>query len=225
MKVSSRAATAGPPRPRSPPAEQPSYRGKLAYLTVAVVASQITFIGVAYAHALLHQQVTADTFHISSVLDDDVRSVLCAAVGVFGFCAMVALELTRVMPRPILRTALAAASGSGIVLTCAVRESAYLNGHRLSAVLAFGAAFALVWVVVSLAPTIYSRCATAVFTLLVIVTAIAQGTHVISFDLYDVSLLPSWALGTLELGLLLSFAACICTCISAGAAHAAHRAC
>lgn len=205
-------------RPRSPP--QPptsSYRGSITLPTACVVCSQLTFLGLAYVHAFLRSELSASQFHISAVLDDDVRSKLCACVGAAGLASMVVLELRRELARRLLRTLLAAASGIGIVATCLLRESRYLNGHRLVAALTFASAVTLIWVIVAASRATHGLRGAIALTLLVIVTGIAQGVHIIYYDFFNISVLPSWMLGTLELGLLVGFAGCVCTCIGAGA--------
>ena len=130
---------------------------------------------------------------------------------------MVVLELRRELARRLLRTLLAAASGIGIVATCLLRESRYLNGHRLVAALTFASAVTLIWVIVAASRATHGLRGAIALTLLVIVTGIAQGVHIIYYDFFNISVLPSWMLGTLELGLLVGFAGCVCTCIGAGA--------
>ena len=185
--------------------------------TACVVCSQLTFLGLAYVHAFLRSELSASQFHISAVLDDDVRSKLCACVGAAGLASMVVLELRREFARRLLRTLLAAASGIGIVATCLLRESRYLNGHRLVAALTFASAVTLIWVIVAASRATHGLRGAIALTLLVIVTGIAQGVHIIYYDFFNVSVLPSWILGTLELGLLVGFAGCMCSCIGAGA--------
>ena len=47
-------------------------------------------------------------------------------------------------------------------------------------------------------------------------TGAAQYLHILG-QMYGYSLLPSWALGTLEIGLVLGFGLCMSICSSAGA--------
>ena len=176
----------------------------LAIATGAVVATQACFVLTAYCHAALSGALAPRRFHISAVLDDDDRSMLCACVGLAGLCSLVLLETCRKLPRPRLRTCLAAACGSGIVLTCVVRESRYRNAHRGTAVLAFGAAVALVWVVSAAAREPCGRRAACRLLGLVMLTGGAQGLSILGKDTLGVEILPSWALGSLEL--------CLCAC-------------
>ena len=171
----------------------------LAIATGAVVATQACFVLTAYCHAALSGALAPRRFHISAVLDDDDRSMLCACVGLAGLCSLVLLETCRKLPRPRLRTCLAAACGSGIVLTCVVRESRYRNAHRGTAVLAFGAAVALVWVVSAAAREPCGRRAACRLLGLVMLTGGAQGLSILGKDTLGVEILPSWALGSLEL--------------------------
>jgi len=181
----------------------------------------------AYIHAWLKNHLAPTRFHISAVLDDDERSVLCACVGFVGLCSLVLLELCRNQHCCRLRTCLAAACGSGIVLCCTVRESAYVNAHRGTAVLALGAAVALVWVVSSLSRDPRSRRSAAMLVALLVLTGSAQALNIVlEKHLGPDPVLPSWALGSLELGLCASpptterypppCLTCLCACAAAG---------
>lgn len=46
---------------------------------------------------------------------------------------------------------------------------------------------------------------------LVVVTGFAQGLNILTEENLGREVLPSWALGTLELGLIIGFTLCICT--------------
>lgn len=179
----------------------------LAIITGAVIVSQASFLMTAYLHAFATGALAYDSFHISAVLDNDERSAMCACVGIGGLVSLVLLERCRAQPRPILRTALAAACGVGIILTCVVRESQYTNCHRGTAVLAFGAAVALVWVVSSLSRDVRSLRSAGFLVILVVLTGSAQFANILSREQFDFVVLPSWALGTLEL--------CLCACFRA----------
>ena len=117
-------------------------------MTGFVVASQLAFVVTAYSHAYLDSALTRNKFHISAVLDHDVRSTICACVGLAGLFSLVMLERCRALPRPKLRACLAATCGGGIIATCTVRgrgTSTAVYGDR------HGAAVALVWIVAALA--------------------------------------------------------------------------
>jgi hypothetical protein len=166
-----------------------------------VCTCEVAFILTAYCHATYHNEISSNTSHISAVLDDDTRSVACAGVGFAGLLSLLALESARLLPRPLLRTFFAASCGAGIIATCVVRESAARNAHRIAAMLAFGAGTLLVVVVASLSRDPNGLRAAAVLTALVLVTGAAQGTHIIASEFFERELLPSWALGLLEIGL------------------------
>ena len=189
-----------------PPVASPSASGSpfpttIFLATSAVVASQIAFVLTAYCHAFLAGVLAPHRFHISAVLDDDERSMLCTCVGVAGLCSMVLLELCRQLPRRRLRAGLAAVSGSGIVLTCIVREGKYRNGHRCTAVVAFSAAVALVWVVSTVARSAAGLRGAYALVALVVLTGSAQFANIIAEENFGYEVLPSWALGSLELAL------------------------
>ena len=186
-------------RPAAPTAANASRW--IAFATISVIISQASFLLTAYLHAFNAGVLAHDKFHISAVLDDDERSVTCAYVGLAGLVSLVLLERCRKQPRRSLRTSLAAASGCGIILTCTVRESVHKNAHRCTAVLAFAPAVALVWVISTLSRDSRSMQSAAALVLLVVLTGAAQFANVVSFDMRGVSVLPSWLLGILELGL------------------------
>ena len=191
----------------------------LALATGAVVTSQITFILTAYCHAFFTGALAPHRFHVSAVLDDDDRSVLCAFVGVISLFLLVILESLRALPLPRTRACLALTTGIGIVLNCTVRESHHINAHRCTAVLAFGAAVALVCVVSWVARDTRSRQGAIALSVLVVITGSAQFLNVVA-QIYlgrNEMILPSWVLGCLELGLILGFALCIWACANAGA--------
>ena len=70
-----------------------------------------------------------------------------------------------------------------------------------SVVIAFAPAVALVWVISTLSRDSRSMQSAAALVLLVVLTGAAQFANVVSFDMRGVSVLPSWLLGILELGL------------------------
>ena len=169
--------------------------------TACVVSCELLFLVTAYSHAHYHNALSHNTSHISAVLDDDTRAPLCAGVGVLAFISLLTLEMVRLLPRPLLRIFFAAACGTGIIATCAIRESEYRQLHRLVAVLAFGAGTLLVLLVASLSRDPLGLRAAAALTALTFLTGAAQGTHVIASEFFDASVLPSWVLGLLEIGL------------------------
>ena len=114
--------------------------GQLVLPTTAMVLSQASFIGFAYSHAYTAGDISPSKFHISAVLDHDQRSTICAVIGLLGLLCLVWVEASRCLPSRALRCCLAAATGFGIISVCIVRESYYVNLHRLSAMLAFGGA-------------------------------------------------------------------------------------
>jgi len=202
-------------RPSPPPASSmPSTWAPV--MTGFVVASQLAFVVTAYSHAYLDSALTRNKFHISAVLDHDVRSTICACVGLAGLFSLVMLERCRALPRPKLRACLAATCGGGIIATCTVRESQYVNGHRCTAMVAFGAAVALVWIVAALARDARGRRAASMLVALVVTTGCAQGLNIVGEENFGIEVLPSWALGCLELGLIFGFTLCICTSATAG---------
>lgn len=151
------------------------------------------------------------------VLDHSVRAPLCACVGVVGFFSMVVLEVARALPRKAMRVGLAAASGSGIVLTCIMSESRFVNSHRAAAALAFGAAVLLVWVV-ALTSRHGIRAAIGL-TVIVASTGAAQGAHIVALQ-SGLEVLPSYMLASLEVAGLIGFAVCMWACAGAGACAA-----
>ena len=64
-----------------------------------VLASQLAFVVTAYSHAYLDSALTRNKFHISAVLDHDVRSTICACVGLAGLFSLVMLERCRALLR------------------------------------------------------------------------------------------------------------------------------
>jgi len=185
-------------------------------LTTAVVVGQIAFLVTLYAPALWASQVSAKHFHISALLDDDVRSRACAVVGLMTLLPMVLLELQRDLPLPATRIGLAAATGLGILLTCVVRESHYVNGHRLCAVLAFAAATLLVMLLAYLAESDHE--AGMLLACGLVVTGLGQSLNIVADNLkLSFRPLPSWALGSLEIVLVAGFGACMGVHASAGA--------
>ena len=190
--------------------------GALVLPTVAVVVSQVTFLAICYLDAFFHGSLSAERFHISAVLDDERRSLLCACVGVFGLCSLLWVEATRDLPELRLRSSLASLTGGGICCVCLLREGEYEWSHKLAAALTFGAAVALVCLVASVASSRRGMQAATALVSLVLVTGTAQGSQIISHELYATDILPSWALGALELGLLLGFTGCMCVLHGAG---------
>ena len=173
-------------------------------LTFLVLCTQASFLAAAYGHAgrcgdLAHFK------HISAVLDDSRRSRLCGFIGVLSLWFLVLLELTRELPMLWCRLALAVATGIGIVLTCAVRESHYAIAHRIVAALAFGSGTLLVWVIAAMSGA-GTRGAMALGTGLFL-TGAAQACNLLGECCGRHGLLPSHALGTLEILLVLGFGA------------------
>ena len=129
---------------------------------------------------------------------------------------MVLAEAHRELPMAGARICLALATGLGIVLTCCVRESYYVNGHRLCAVLAFGAGVVLVLLIAALAESGGGAALALVSGLFL--TGAGQGANIVADALRcRFRPLPSWALGTLEIGLVIGFAWCMAEHASAGA--------
>ena len=193
---------------KTSPTFAPPSSSRTAVATGAVVVTQLSFMSTAYVHAYLEGTLAHDKFHISAVLDHDDRSSACACVGVISLVSLVILELCRALPMRGLRAFLAVVTGVGIILTCVVRESVYVNAHRGIAALAFGAAVALVWLVSSLAKNAVGLRAAHALVCLIVVTGFAQFCNILSQINDGTQILPSWALGSLEIGLC---------------AHAAHR--
>ena len=121
-----------------------SDRGRLVRPTIAVCVGQAAFLFVAYAHAAWSGDIRPQKAHISAVLDDDRRSVICSLVSMISLVALITLERRRALPQRVARLCLAAVIGLGIILTCAVRETYYVNLHRLIAAVTFSSAVALV---------------------------------------------------------------------------------
>ena len=112
-----------------------------------VCLSQVLFLATGYAHQLYSAEISLDNIHVSGMLDDDQRSVLCGWLSLLSGVALVALELSRSIALLPLRLTLAAACTLGILLTCHIRESHNYTLHALSACIAFGSGIVLVWVV------------------------------------------------------------------------------
>jgi hypothetical protein len=191
--------------------------GDLAWPTSAVVAGQVAFMVVAYAHAALSGDLNWGRAHISAVLDHDVRCVLCACIGALSLYPMVVLEWRRQLPQPELRVGLAGAVGLGIVAVCVMRESDFDTIHRLAAAFTFGCAMLLVWRISSTSGGVGHRAALTL-VMITLATGVAQAVHLVGLFLYDVIVLPSWLLGFLECALVLDFAMCMSACMSAGQA-------
>lgn len=188
----------------------------LAASTSAVVLGQVGFLVTLYAPAIWAKEVTPERFHISAVLDDDFRSTACAVVGGLTILPMVMLEHSRDLPLPGCRLGLAIATGLGILLTCCVRESTHVNSHRCCAVLAFFSAVLLVMLIATLADSGHE----AGFALMggLVLTGLGQASNILADNLkLSFRPLPSWALGTLEIGLVVGFGACMALHASAGA--------
>ena len=64
-------------------------------LVVSLLAGQLGFLGTAYAHAMWSGHLTYSSSHISAVLDDDVRSSLCATIGLLTLVPLILLEWLR----------------------------------------------------------------------------------------------------------------------------------
>lgn len=192
--------------------------GKLAWPTGLMVTSQVVFLIIPYMHAYHREELSPQSFHISAVLDDDFRSSACAVVGMFGLTALMFLEHSRGLPRRALRLVLAAVTGAGIIAVSLVRESYYVNQHRLLAAVAFGGAVALVWVVAALAKARRGLVAAYSLIVLVVLTGSAQGLNILADSYAFGRPLPSWALGSLELVMISGFAGCMCANAAAGGA-------
>lgn len=193
--------------------------------TAAVIAGQCAFMCVAYSHAAIAGELTLERFHISAVLDDDVRCVICACVGAVALVTLTFLEWKRDLPHPKLRIGLAALCGVGIILTCVIREKAHDLAHRLVAALGFGAAVLLTLLIANLDVTHRGRKAAIALATTLILTGAAQGLNLVG-KLYlelGFDVLPSWALGCLEIVLVLGFGVCMALCVCAGAGTATLR--
>ena len=120
---------------------------------------------------------------------------------------------------------MAAACGVGIILTCVIRERAHDVAHRLAAALGFGTAVLLTLLVAKLDVMHRAwRAATLLATTLVL-TGVAQGLNIMSNRHLKLGfeVLPSWALGCLEILLVAGFAFCMSLCVGAGASDMMHR--
>jgi len=174
--------------------------------TMSTMLTQACFIAAGYGHAIWHREMSFNGAHISAVLDNDSRSRLCSGIGLLALLSLVVQEIARDLPLLSYRLCLALCTGVGIILTCTVRESTYINGHRACAVLAFGSAVSLVLLVAYLSETsmhgAHALVAGAVFT------GLAQVSNIIGSQ-WGVRLLPSFALGCCEILLVLGFGLCM----------------
>lgn len=146
-----------------------------------VCVSQVLFLTIGYTHQLAFDEVNLEKIHVSGMLDNETRSLLCGLVAIISGCALVAGELTRPVAFLPLRILLAASCGIGILLVCLVRESRSRLLHVVFACLAFGAGIALIWVVLYTTNYVYrgwARFPATILLVVCVVTGVAQGLNI-----------------------------------------------
>lgn len=168
-----------------------------AFLTGSVLVGQAVFLIVGYVHALVHSQLRWTACHVSAVLDEPDRALMCGLASVLPGTALVCLEIGRDAPARRLRVALAVSTAMGILLTCAVSESVWFSLHASATCVTFGAGMLLAWIA---AP---SRA--ALLTAAGCVTGICQGLKLACW-LHFPSILLALGEGLIILGFGLTLA-------------------
>lgn len=127
-------------------ARRPGLRRSMgtASLTNSVLFGQLLFLLVGYSHAFYSDALRWNFCHVSAVLDEPVRAWYCGLSSLLPGAALVALEVCRDAPARRVRTFLAAVTALGVLLTCAVSESAWWSLHAGAACATFAAGIALV---------------------------------------------------------------------------------
>ena len=108
------------------------------------VAMQCVFLSVGYLHAHSSGDLSWERSYVSAMLDDPLRSPLCACISLLSLYTLVALECSRDLDFRLLRVSLAIVCCFGIFLLCLIRESKWWFGHVLTTCVAFSAGLALV---------------------------------------------------------------------------------
>lgn len=131
-----------------PPSDPPACRRLPShdFLTGSVLVGQAVFLLVGYAHALVHSQLRWAACHISAVLDEPDRALMCGVASVLPGAALVCLEIGRDAPARRLRVALAVSTAVGILITCAVSESVWFSLHASATCVTFGAGMLLAYI-------------------------------------------------------------------------------
>lgn len=118
--------------------------------SAVVIASQVAFMSTAYADAFLSGDLQSHKAHISAVLDNRRRSLVCCAIGFISLLSLLNLERKRKITNRgtadrSQRLGLAGLSGVSIIMVSAVRESANFPIHAVFSCTAFGSAIWLAW--------------------------------------------------------------------------------
>ena len=148
-----------------------------------VCISQVLFLTIGYTHQLAFEgELRLEKIHVSGMLDNETRSLLCGMVAIISGIALLAGELTRPVSAYLpLRLVLAGACGVGILLVCLVRESRNNPLHVVFACLAFGSGIALIWVVLYTTNRAYkgwARFPSMILLLVCVVTGVGQGLNI-----------------------------------------------
>ena len=172
-----------------------------------VLGCQIAFVGAGYASAVGGGDRRREQADIWGMVDDFGCSLLCGVLGLARGAFGLRLEQTRpCCARRSLRVALSLAMTSGILLTCAVRESWWYAPHALGAAIAFGSGSLLVMVVVMEQPRA-TRCWRHALFLAVVTTfaGIMQALNLLSVrELSPVALAIAEILMVVSFGVTIS---------------------
>ena len=148
-----------------------------------VCISQVLFLTLGYTHQLAFEgELRLEKIHVSGMLDNETRSLLCGMVAIISGIALLAGEISRPVSAFLpLRIVLAGATGVGILLVCLVRESRNNPLHVVFACLAFGSGIALIWVVLYTTNRVYkgwARFPAMILLLVCAVTGVGQGLNI-----------------------------------------------
>jgi hypothetical protein len=148
-----------------------------------VCISQVLFLTLGYTHQLAFEgELRLEKIHVSGMLDNETRSLLCGMVAIISGIALLAGEISRPVSAFLpLRILLAGATGVGILLVCLVRESRNNPLHVVFACLAFGSGIALIWVVLYTTNRVYkgwARFPAMILLLVCAVTGVGQGLNI-----------------------------------------------
>ena len=148
-----------------------------------VCISQVLFLTLGYTHQLAFEgELRLEKIHVSGMLDNETRSLLCGMVAIISGIALLAGEISRPVSAFLpLRIVLAGATGVGILLVCLVRESRNNPLHVVFACLAFGSGIALIWVVLYTTNRVYkgwARFPAMILLLVCAITGVGQGLNI-----------------------------------------------